>query len=227
MANVNDSNTAIDIESGENTLSNEQNIQTAATPVTTAVTASTGQKSIIEATEASAIASGNNIYINQGNALKQIDYDLLADAILNKLSSKTYSSLTTLDKTILGALSELNGKSARYRSYNVEKPDIIDGLETIATWTVVLRKVGLRTASISFNINAHVNTLNSEIILFTLPEEYRPLSNIFVNYPTQEGFPALLAINSNGNVSIYLFNDSLVYSNFICRQHVMFFTSEI
>lgn len=111
MANVNDSNTAIDIESGENTLSNEQNIQTAATPVTTAVTASTGQKSIIEVTEGSSIASGDNIYVNQGNALKQIDYDLLADAILNKLSSKTYSSLTTSDKTILGALSELNSKS--------------------------------------------------------------------------------------------------------------------
>lgn len=79
----------------------------------------TGEKNIIEATKASTIASGNNIYINQGNAFKQIDYDVLADAILNKLSSKTYSDLDTTSKTILGALDELNSniiKSTQYTS---------------------------------------------------------------------------------------------------------------
>ena len=41
----------------------------------------------------------------------QIDYDQLASAILDKLSTKQYSELDTTAKTVLGALDELNGKS--------------------------------------------------------------------------------------------------------------------
>lgn len=40
----------------------------------------------------------------------QIDYDQLASAILDKLSTKQYSELDTAAKTVLGALDELNGK---------------------------------------------------------------------------------------------------------------------
>ena len=40
----------------------------------------------------------------------QIDYDKLASAILDKLSTKQYSELDTTAKTVLGALNELNGK---------------------------------------------------------------------------------------------------------------------
>ena len=39
----------------------------------------------------------------------QIDYDQLASAILDKLSTKQYSELDTTAKTVLGALDELNG----------------------------------------------------------------------------------------------------------------------
>lgn len=39
-----------------------------------------------------------------------IDYDKLATAILNKLSTQSFSSLDTKSKTVLGALDELNGK---------------------------------------------------------------------------------------------------------------------
>ena len=42
----------------------------------------------------------------------QIDYDQLASAILDKLSTKQYSELDTTAKTVLGALDELNGKNA-------------------------------------------------------------------------------------------------------------------
>ena len=37
-----------------------------------------------------------------------IDYDKLATAILNKLSSQSFSSLDTTAKTVLGAVNELN-----------------------------------------------------------------------------------------------------------------------
>ena len=41
----------------------------------------------------------------------QIDYDQLATAILNKLSTQSFSSLDTTSKTVLGAIDELNSKS--------------------------------------------------------------------------------------------------------------------
>ena len=44
----------------------------------------------------------------------QIDYDQLASAILDKLSTKQYSELDTTAKTVLGALDELNGKNIFY-----------------------------------------------------------------------------------------------------------------
>lgn len=41
----------------------------------------------------------------------QIDYDQLATAILNKLSTQSFSSLDTTSKTVLGAIDELNSKT--------------------------------------------------------------------------------------------------------------------
>lgn len=71
----------------------------------------TGQKNIISVDEASSVSSGNNIYINQDNKLMQIDYDTLATAILNKLSTQSFNSLNTSSKLVLDAINELNGKS--------------------------------------------------------------------------------------------------------------------
>ena len=71
--------------------------------------AATGQKNIISVDEASSVSSGNNIYINQDNKLMQIDYDTLATAILNKLSTQSFNSLNTSSKLVLDAINELNG----------------------------------------------------------------------------------------------------------------------
>ena len=70
--------------------------------------AATGQKNIISVDEASSVSSGNNIYINQDNKLMQIDYDTLATAILNKLSTQSFNSLNTSSKLVLDAINELN-----------------------------------------------------------------------------------------------------------------------
>lgn len=42
----------------------------------------------------------------------QIDYDKLASAILNKLSTQSFSSLDTTSKTVLGAIDELNSNKS-------------------------------------------------------------------------------------------------------------------
>lgn len=57
-----------------------------------------------------------------------IDYDKLATAILNKLSSQSFSSLDTTAKTVLGAVNELNSKSygnTIYYNANTDR-DIIE-----------------------------------------------------------------------------------------------------
>ena len=48
---------------------------------------------------------------------KKINYGALADAILNKLTSKTYSGLDTSAKNLVSALNELNSKT---QSFNIE-----------------------------------------------------------------------------------------------------------
>lgn len=45
---------------------------------------------------------------------KKINYSALADAILNKLTSKTYSGLDTSAKNLVSAINELNSKSKGY-----------------------------------------------------------------------------------------------------------------
>ena len=81
--------------------------------------AATGQKNIISVDEASSVSSGNNIYINQDNKLMQIDYDTLATAILNKLSTQSFNSLNTSSKLVLDAINELNGKTITYSSHTI------------------------------------------------------------------------------------------------------------
>lgn len=49
----------------------------------------------------------------------QIDYDQLATAILNKLSTQSFSSLDTTSKTVLGAIDELNGNMNKIRNYTI------------------------------------------------------------------------------------------------------------
>lgn len=68
-------------------------------------------KNILTVDDATTISDNDTLFVGQNSQLKQIDYDLLADAILNKISSKSYSELDTTAKTLIGAIDELNGKS--------------------------------------------------------------------------------------------------------------------
>lgn len=68
-------------------------------------------KNILTVDDATTISDNDTLFVGQNSQLKQIDYDLLADAILNKISSKSYSELDTTAKTLIGAIDELNSKS--------------------------------------------------------------------------------------------------------------------
>ena len=60
----------------------------------------------------------------------QIDYDQLATAILNKLSTQSFSSLDTTSKTVLGAIDELNSKIIFSASFT-QNGTILEYIKTI------------------------------------------------------------------------------------------------
>lgn len=60
--------------------------------------------------EVSTINSTDQFYMNQSGKFVQVDYSKLADAILGKISSKTYS-LDQGTKTLIAAINELNSKT--------------------------------------------------------------------------------------------------------------------
>lgn len=62
--------------------------------------------------EVSTINSTDQFYMNQSGKFVQVDYSKLADAILGKISSKTYS-LDQGTKTLIAAINELNSKTLK------------------------------------------------------------------------------------------------------------------
>ena len=56
---------------------------------------SASSKNIIDVNTTEVLDSSDSVFVNSGKSLKQINYDLLADAILNKLLSKSYEKIGT------------------------------------------------------------------------------------------------------------------------------------
>ena len=76
-----------------NTLQDENGISLYS--VEAASDTSASSKNIIDVNTTEVLDSSDSVFVNSGNSLKQINYDLLADAILNKLLSKSYEKIGT------------------------------------------------------------------------------------------------------------------------------------
>lgn len=76
--------------------------------------AASGETNFASLTEKTTPASGDMFLMEDSEDTKKINYDKLADAILNKLTSKTYSGLETTAKNFVTAINELNSKSKGY-----------------------------------------------------------------------------------------------------------------
>lgn len=72
--------------------------------------AASGETNFASLTEKTIPASGDMFLMEDSEDTKKINYDKLADAILNKLTSKTYSGLETTAKNFVTAINELNSK---------------------------------------------------------------------------------------------------------------------
>lgn len=73
--------------------------------------AASGETNFASLKEKTTPASGDMFLMEDSEDTKKINYDKLADAILNKLTSKTYSGLETTAKNFVAAINELNSKS--------------------------------------------------------------------------------------------------------------------
>ena len=77
--------------------------------------------------------AGSNLLLVNSSEAYRIDYDKLADAMLNKLTSKNYSSLETAAKNIIAALNELNSKSLILNNTQCSKISENDDLNEYTT----------------------------------------------------------------------------------------------
>lgn len=75
--------------------------------------AASGETNFASLPEKATPASGDMFLMEDSEDTKKINYDKLADAILNKLTSKTYSGLETTAKNFVTAINELNSKSGQ------------------------------------------------------------------------------------------------------------------
>ena len=99
----------------------------------------------------------------------------------------------------------------------------VEGLNIIH-WTVNVIRRG-KIIFLKLNIDGKMDAKNEELILFTLPEIYRPFTMFQINYCTQtEGIPMLLAISPDGTVA--LFNSNKTVNNWPCRQIISYPASE-
>src|SRR5699024_1792551 len=73
--------------------------------------AASGETNFASLPEKATPASEDMFLMEDSEDTKKINYDKLADAILNKLTSKPYSGLETTAKNFVTAINELNSKS--------------------------------------------------------------------------------------------------------------------
>ena len=121
-----------------------------------------------------------------------------------------------------------NGKFGSQRTL-ATKDDLTPTLEEIAQpsvsgitfsqWVATAEKSG-NEVTLSFNVNGNMTAMSSIVKILTLPTKYRPKSNKYVSYATQEGCIMLLAIYTDGTLN--LFNNNKTVSGFFLRQAITY-----
>lgn len=135
------------------------------------------------------------------NEGKIIDYNLLADAILAKLTSKQYSGLNTTSKLLVGAINELDSDVSSLNSsttaYSFATPSVIKSLGTDSNRSVW--KVGKTVyASIRTYNTSSGTQLSSQDVIFNIPDGYRPHNTIML--------PCIVSTDTFSNSEIGILN---------------------
>ncbi len=154
-----------------------------------------------------------------GKANKRLGLSALSNWIIGKIASKVFENLQTQNKTILGAINELNSKTNYLSptSDSLTKPTT-DGF-TIGQWSATAEKSG-NTVTLNFNIAGKMEAMSDIILFTTLPKKYSPANNHYHSYCTQEGNLMLMIIYTDGR--LMLFNGNKPISGFFLRQTISY-----
>lgn len=104
----------------------------------------------INYTDRGTLADTDAFMVNDGTGMKKGVLSRLSDFVLNKLADKTFQKLATSNKTILGAINELNSKSLKliYKGTITNNPATVQmahGFYLVATY----RSGGYKISSLS------------------------------------------------------------------------------
>ena len=77
----------------------------------------------INYTNRGTLADTDAFLINDGTGMKKSVLSKLSDFVLNKIADKVFAKLQTNDKTILGAINELNSNKVSYVKYKIIDPE--------------------------------------------------------------------------------------------------------
>lgn len=159
-----------------------------------------------------------------GKANKRLGLSALSDWIIGKIANKVFENLQTQNKTILGALNELNSNTKNPKTHyaNIDASDKITYSENVG---VAFVKVG-RIVTAYFNVYAKsMLALTDFASICEVPDEYLPSQPIIVNYISQMGKPMLVQIsNSRKKVEIYN-NNSAITEDWIMRQTISYISA--
>lgn len=169
-------------------------------------------------TDRGTLADTDAFLINDGTGMKKSVLSKLSDFVLNKIADKVFAKLQTNNKTILGAINELNSnaKYAKYsasliQSQRIEESDIKE---------ITFYKFGrLTSLFINISIKAFYPSETEFVDIFDIPDDCLPIHNMIVNYVTQSGMPMLFQIHPlKKKASVYgineLKNDWLIRQTF-------------
>lgn len=150
-----------------------------------------------------------------GKANKRLSLSTLSDWVLGKIADKVFEELQTNDKTILGAINELNSNT-KYSASLTQSQRI--EIEENSIQEITFYKFG-RLVSVFINISVkafHPSTTDFADIC-DVPDDYLPTHNLIVNYVTQVGTPMLFQIHPlKKKVSVYGVNE--LKNNWLIRQ---------
>lgn len=150
-----------------------------------------------------------------GKANKRLSLSTLSDWVLGKIADKVFEKLQTNDKTILGAINELNSNT-KYSASLTQSQQI--EIEENSIQEITFYKFG-RLVSVFINISVkafHPSTTDFADIC-DIPDDYLPTHNLIVNYVTQVGTPMLFQIHPlKKKASVYGVNE--LKNNWLIRQ---------
>ena len=91
------------------------------------------------------------------------------------------------------------------------------------TFQASVRKSG-KVVTIHLNISTIMASVSDFVTAFTIPEKYKPSTDIVINYTTQNtNKPIVLFITKNGEVKFSNFNTAI--NDWLCRQCITYVTN--